>query len=171
MTRASVNGVSYYVPEEFVDNETLATQFPDWNVAKTAKATGVLRRHVAATDEYASDLAVASGEKFFREKAVEPADIDYLIVCTQTPDFYLPTTAVLVHHRLGLARSAGAVDVTLGCSGYVYSLGLAKALIESNQARNVLVITAETLSKVTNPGDKATIPIFGDAAATTGAAR
>lgn len=167
MTRASVNGVSYCVPANYVDNDLLADQFPDWNIAKTERSTGVLQRHRAAADEYASDLAVASGEKFFREKAIDPRDIDFLILCTQTPDFYLPTTAVLVHHRLGLAKSAGAVDVTLGCSGYVYSLGLAKSLIESGQAQNVLLITSETLSKLTNPGDKSTIPIFGDAAATT----
>jgi 3-oxoacyl-[acyl-carrier-protein] synthase-3 len=93
--------------------------------------------------------------------------VDYLIVCTQSPDFFMPTTACLVQDALGIPTDSGALDVRLGCSGYVYSLGLAKGLIETGQARSVLVITAETHTKLANPADKSTRPIFGDGAAAT----
>ena len=93
--------------------------------------------------------------------------IDFVILCTQSPDYYLPTTACIVQDRLGLPKTCGAIDVNLGCSGYVYGLGLAKGLIESGQAENVLLLTAETYSKHINPLDHATRPLFGDGAAAT----
>lgn len=167
MTNAHIASVSYLLPEASINNEELDARFPSWNVAKTAKTTGITTRHLARANQYTSDLAYAAAAEFLHTQGMNASEIEYLILCTQTPDFFLPTTAVLVHRRLGLPTSAGAVDVTLGCSGYVYSLGLAKALIESGQVSNVLVITADTLSKVTNPSDKSTVPLFGDAAAVT----
>jgi 3-oxoacyl-[acyl-carrier-protein] synthase-3 len=93
--------------------------------------------------------------------------VDYLLFCTQSPDYFLPTTACLVQDRLGLPTTTGAIDINQGCSGFVYGLGLAKGLIESGQAKNVLFITAETYSKFINPGDKSVRSLFGDAAAAT----
>jgi 3-oxoacyl-[acyl-carrier-protein] synthase-3 len=94
-------------------------------------------------------------------------DIDYLIICTQSPDHLLPSTACIVHENLKLSKWIGAIDINQGCSGYVFSLGVAKALIETKQARNVLLVTADTYSKHLNPIDHATRTIFGDAAAAT----
>jgi 3-oxoacyl-[acyl-carrier-protein] synthase-3 len=112
-------------------------------------------------------LGVAAARKLFLSGACCAEDIDYLLFCTQSPDYFLPTTACIMQDRLGIPRSAGALDFNLGCSGYIYGLGLAKGLIETGQAKNVLLITAETYSKFIHPGDKSVRTLFGDAAAAT----
>lgn len=91
--------------------------------------TGIAQRHIAGEDECASDLGVAAAQKLFEEHDVDPQNIDFLLFCTQTPDYPLPTTACLMQERLGLPTSAGAIDFNLGCSGFVYGLSLADGLI------------------------------------------
>lgn len=93
--------------------------------------------------------------------------VDFVILCTQSPDFFLPTTACLVHDNLGLNSDTGAVDINQGCSGYIYGLGLAKALVDSSQANNVLLLTADTYTKFLNESDKSVRTIFGDAGTAT----
>ena len=116
----------------------------------------------------AGDMAVKAAMNLFAGITYDGGGlIDFVILCTQSPDYYLPTTACIVQDRLGLPKTCGAIDVNLGCSGYVYGLGLAKGLIESGQAENVLLLTAETYSKHINPLDHATRPLFGDGAAAT----
>ena len=100
-------------------------------------------------------------------RACKPESIDYLLLCTQSPDYFLPTTACLIQDRLGIPNTAGALDFNLGCSGYIYGLGLAEGLISTGQASNVLLLTAETYSKFLHPCDRSTRTIFGDAAAAT----
>ena len=129
--------------------------------------TVVRQRHVAAREECVSDMAVAAGEKLFRQHAIDPGSIDFLLLCTQTPDYPLPTTACLVQDRLGLPTLVGALDFNLGCSGYVYGLSLADGLIRSGAARRVLLITAETYTKYIDHGDRSLRTIFGDGAAAT----
>jgi 3-oxoacyl-[acyl-carrier-protein] synthase-3 len=130
-----------------------------------AAKTGVYQRYVAAPGECASDLAVAAAEKLFTEFAIDRSTIDYVLLCTQTPDYPLPTTACLIQDRLGLRTDIGAVDFNLGCSGYVYGLSLAEGLIRSGAIRRCLLITAETYSKFIHPSDRSLRTIFGDAAA------
>jgi 3-oxoacyl-[acyl-carrier-protein] synthase III len=154
------------LPEAVLTNEQLAQQFPEWSVEKIAAKTGIHRRH-CAEDRCASDLAVDAAERLFERHADLRSRIDYLIHCTQTPDYLLPTTACCLQHRLGLATSCGALDINLGCSGYVYGLGLAAALIQSGQARNVLLLTADTYTRLIDPLDKSARTIFGDGAAAT----
>ena len=96
-----------------------------------------------------------------------PRRIDFLLLCTQTPDYPLPTTACLMQERLGLPTSVGALDFNLGCSGFVYGLALAEGLIRADAARRVLLITAETYSKYIHPDDRSLRTIFGDGAAAT----
>ena len=115
----------------------------------------------------ASDLGVAAAEKLFAEHQIDRETIDFLLFCTQTPDYPLPTTACLVQDRLRLPTSVGALDFNLGCSGFVYGLSLADGLIRSGAARRVLLITAETYSKYIHPEDRSLRTIFGDAAAAT----
>ncbi|WP_404431831.1 ketoacyl-ACP synthase III [Microbacterium lacus] len=164
---ARIAAVDYYLPESVLSNEDLAAQFPEWSVEKIASKTGIHRRHISGPDEFSSDLATAAGRRLFEGRDIDPASIEYLIVCTQSPDYYLPSTACIVQERLGLPTSTGATDITLGCSGYIYALGLAKGLIESGQVSNVLVITADTYTKFINPLDKSVRTIFGDGAAAT----
>lgn len=164
---ARISAIEYHLPDAVLDNEALSAEFPEWSVEKISAKTGIDRRHIAGPDEFSSDLATAAGRKLLDRLAVDPSTIDYLIVCTQSPDYYLPSTACIVQDALGLPTSAGATDITLGCSGYIYALGLAKGLIESGQVSNVLVITADTYSKFINPADKSVRTIFGDGAAAT----
>ncbi|HBY61775.1 MAG TPA: 3-oxoacyl-ACP synthase [Solibacterales bacterium] len=165
--KAAVRAIEYYLPEKVLSTEQLAAEFPEWSVAKIDGKTGIQCRHIAAEDECSSDLAVAAARRLFASGACRPEDVDYLLLCTQSPDYFLPTTACLVQERLGLPTGTGAVDFNQGCSGFIYGLGLAQGLIETGQAKNVLLLTAETYSKFIHPRDKSVRTIFGDAAAAT----
>lgn len=167
MLRAAIQYIEYHLPERVLTNEQLAHDFPEWSVEKIERKTGITRRHIAADDECASDLAVAAAEKLFSRASVQREDIDYVLFCTQAPDHFLPATACMIQERLGLPTTCGAVDVNQGCSGWVYSLGLAKGLIESGQAGSVLLLTGETYSKFLHEGDKSVRTLFGDAASAT----
>ncbi len=167
MTRAAICGIAYYLPEQVLTNEQLASEFPGWSAQKIEEKTGIRERHIAGETECASDLATAAGLELFSKGISTPEEIDYVLLCTQSPDYFLPTSACLVQERLRLRKDCGALDFNLGCSGYIYGLGLAKGLIETGQALNVLLLTAETYSKYIHPHDKSVRTIFGDAATAT----
>jgi 3-oxoacyl-[acyl-carrier-protein] synthase-3 len=162
-----ITGVEYHLPERVVTNDELELLFPEWPAQKIEEKLGIIERHIAADDETSGDLAVAAAEKLFAKEVCPREEIDYLIFCTQTPDYLLPTTACILQDRLKLPSKCGALDFNLGCSGYVYGLGLAKGLIETGQARNVLFLTGETYSKLMRQNDKSTRTLFGDAGAAT----
>jgi 3-oxoacyl-[acyl-carrier-protein] synthase III len=165
--QAAVRAIEYFLPPGVVSTETLAAQFPSWSVAKIDEKTGIRERHIAAPDQCSSDLAVAAAMKLFESGASRPDEIDFILLCTQSPDYFLPTTACLVQERLGIPTSAGALDFNLGCSGFVYGLGLCQGLVATGQARHILLLTAETYSKFIHPNDRGVRTIFGDAAAAT----
>ena len=167
MKYASVGPISVYLPELVEDNGFLASQFPKWDMELIGEKTGILARHIAAPGQCASDLGVAAAEKLFAEHDVDRNTIDFLLLCTQTPDYPLPTTACLMQDRLNLRTSIGALDFNLGCSGFVYGLSLADGLIRSGAAERVLLITSETYSKYIDPTDRSLRTIFGDGAAAT----
>ncbi len=167
MKFGSIGPISVHLPDLVEDNDLLAQRNPRWDMELIAKKTGVRKRHIAAEGECASDLGVAAAEKLFAQYGVDRGSIDFLLFCTQTPDIALPTTACLMQDRLGLPTTAGALDFNLGCSGFVYGLGLADGLIQSGAARRILFITAETYSKYIDPKDRSLRPIFGDGAAAT----
>jgi len=162
-----IKDIAYYLPEGVLTNEDLVLEFPEWTAEKVANKIGVNKRHICAEDEFASDLAVKAAEKLFTEGNIDRSEIDFLLYCTQSPDYILPTTACILQSQLNLRTSVGALDFNLGCSGFVYGLSLAKGLIAGGIAKNVLLITAETYSKHIHPKDKGNRTIFGDAAAAT----
>jgi 3-oxoacyl-[acyl-carrier-protein] synthase III len=164
---ARIAAIEYYLPERVLSTAGLSAEFPEWSVEKIDKKTGIQERHIAAPDECSSDLAVAAARKLFKSGACRPEDIEFVLLCTQSPDYFLPTTACLVQDRLGIPTTAGALDFNLGCSGYIYGLGLAEGLIATGQASKVLLLTAETYSKFLHPKDRSVRTIFGDAAAAT----
>jgi 3-oxoacyl-[acyl-carrier-protein] synthase III len=164
---AAIGPIAVHYPERVETNEDLQRAFPDWDLDLIYEKIGIASRHIAAADECASDLAVAAAQKLFSQFQIDPASIDFLLLCTQTPDYPLPTTACLLQSRLGLPISAGALDFNLGCSGFVYGLALADGLIRLGSCRRVLLITAETYSKYIDPTDRSLRTIFGDAAAAT----
>jgi len=164
---AYIKGISYYLPDRVVTNEELVKDFPEWSVEKVAGKIGVSERHLAAENETAADMAVKAAQKLFEEQHIAPADIDFVMLCTQSPDYFLPTSACIIQDKLGIPVRSGAIDFNLGWSGFVYGIALAKGLINSGIAKNVLVLTAETYSKYLHPKDKSNRTIFGDAAAAT----
>jgi 3-oxoacyl-[acyl-carrier-protein] synthase-3 len=109
-------------------------------------------------------MAVIACERLFENGCCEHEEIDFLIFCTQSPDYILPTSACLVHERLGLPKTCGAFDFNLGCSGYIYGLSLVKGLIETGIAKKILLITSDTYSRYINHNDRACRPLFGDGA-------
>lgn len=163
--KAFIKAISYYLPEKVLTNEDLVKEFPEWSVDKIANKIGVNERHVCDVNETAVDLAIKAGEKIFAEHPeISKEEIDFVILCTQSPDYFLPTSACIVQDKIGLRTNIGAFDFNLGCSGYVYGLSIAKGLIYGGIAGNVLLITSETYSKHMHPKDKGNRTIFGDAA-------
>lgn len=165
--KSYIKAISYYLPEKIVTNEQLVEEFPEWTVEKIADKVGVNQRHIAE-NETISDMAVKAAENLFSENPdINRDSIDFVLVCTQSPDYFLPSTACIVQNRLGLKKACGAFDFNLGCSGYEYGLATAKGYIAAGIASNILLITSEAYNKHIHPRDKGNRTIFGDAATAT----
>ncbi|PHS16973.1 MAG: 3-oxoacyl-ACP synthase [Blastopirellula sp.] len=167
MKYAAIGPIAVYLPEKIETNAQLQEENPSWDMNFIYTKTGISQRHIAEEDQCASDLGVLAAEKLFAENNIDRSSVDFLLFCTQTPDYPLPTTACLVQDRLGLPTNCGALDFNLGCSGFIYGLALADGLIRSGVAKRVLFITAETYSKYIAPDDRSIRTIFGDGAAAT----
>jgi 3-oxoacyl-[acyl-carrier-protein] synthase-3 len=151
-----------FVPERVMTNEDFA-RVVDTSDVWISQRTGMKERRIAERDQAASDLAVAAGRAALQDARLDPKDVDLVICATITADNTLPATACWVQDRLG-CKHAGAFDVTAACSGHLYGLSQARANILSGQARTVLVISAEVLSRITNYADRSTCVLFGDGA-------
>lgn len=162
---AYIKALSYYLPEKVITNEDLLKDFPEWSVDKVAAKVGVNSRHVAEKNETAGDLAEKAAIRLFKEYNIDPKSIDFLLLCTQSPDYFLPSTSCILQDKLGLRTDIGAFDYNLGCSGCIYGLAIAKGLIAAGIAQNILLLTAETYNKYLHPSDKSNRSIFGDGAA------
>lgn len=162
---AYIKGISYYLPEKVVTNAELVSEFPEWSVDKVAAKTGVDSRHVAGSEQTAGDMAEMAARRLFDEYGISPEEIDFLLLCTQSPDYFLPSTSCVLQSRLGIPESAGAFDFNLGCSGAIYGMAVAKGLIAGGIAGNVLLLTTETYNRYIHPSDKGNRSIFGDGAA------
>ena len=167
MKRAFIRAVEHYFPEATLTNEELVQRFPDWSPEKIEDKTGIRSRRVASRSELASDLAVAAAQRLLQSGACSVSEIDFVLLCTQSPDYALPSTSCLIQERLGILTTTGAFDFNLGCSGFVYGLSTAKGLIESGQAGNVLLLTSETYTKHLDADDISVRAVFGDGAAAT----
>ena len=164
---ARIAAIATHLPDGVLTNDQLAATFPDWPAAKILAKTGIRERRIARPDETAGDLAAAAAATLFTNGAIATDEVDFLILCTQAPDHILPTTACLLQDRLGLRTSIGALDINLGCSGYVYGLSLAAALIAAGMAQTLLLLTADTYSKYIHDLDKSVRTLFGDGATAT----
>ncbi len=156
---------SFYLPEVVLTNEKLVEIYPDWTVEKIFAKTGIAARHIARDGESALDLAEGAAKKLFALYSISPSSVDFLLLCTQSGEYKLPSSACLLQNLLGIPQTAGALAFDHGCSGFIYGLSLAKGLIAGGMAKNVLLVTAETYSKYITPEDKSTRTIFGDGAA------
>lgn len=164
---AYIKGISYYLPKKVVTNKEISSEFPEWTVEKIYTKLGIRKRHVVDKGETALDLGVNAARRLFEEYSFPKEDLEFLIFCTQSADYHLPTSACIIQEQLGLPKSIGAIDVNLGCSGWIYGIYLAKSLVSSGMATNVLVITSETYSIYLHNRDKGNRTIFGDGAAAT----
>lgn len=162
MPSARIIGTGSYLPPKVLTNadlEKLVDTSDEWILTRT----GIVERRIAPEEEATSDLALRAAQAALEAAGVDPADLDMILVATITPDMPFPSTACILQDRLG-ARRAGAVDLSAACSGFIYGLGMADGLIRAGTARTVLLLGAETLTKVVNWQDRNTCVLFGDGA-------
>lgn len=157
-----IAGVARHAPARIVTNEDFE-RWLDTSDEWITTRTGMKRRHWAADDEATSDLAIAAARGALAQAGLQADDIDCFIVATATPDYIFPATACIVAAKLGAVGKA-AFDVSIACSGFIYGLTVASGLVRSGVYRRIMLIGAETLSKITNKQDRATAILFGDGA-------
>lgn len=159
----AILGTGSYVPARVLTNDELSKMVEtsnDWIVTRT----GMLERRIAAQGEATSDLATNAGRAAIENAGLTPSDIDLLIVATITPDLPMPATATIVQHKLGLRPQVASFDLNAACSGFIYGVETASAMLASSRYRHALVIGAEKLSSVVDWQDRTTCVLFGDAA-------
>ena len=157
---AKIRAISSYLPAQIEYNEQIVDR-------RFIKKIGVQSRHVAAQNESAGDLAFNAAEKLFAEHNLDRHETDFILLCTQHPDYQMPHTAAHLQSRLELGKHVGTLDIALGCSGYVYGLAVAKSFIETGLARKILFLTSSVYTQYINVRDTSTRPLFGDGATAT----
>ena len=149
INKAYLKALSYYLPDKVVTNEELLKEFPEWSVDKVAAKVGVQSRHIAASEETAGDLAEKAARKLFEENNVDPKSIDFLLLCTQSPDYFLPSTSCILQNKLGLRTDIGAFDYNLGCSGCICFAEIGEFVLgtDGSGAENLIVKTGAARHK------------------------
>jgi 3-oxoacyl-[acyl-carrier-protein] synthase-3 len=162
---AYLHGVHYYLPETVRTNEDLVKLNPTWNADEIFRRTGIRQRHIAAPNETSGDMGVRAAENLLAEAGIDRQQIDVLIFCTQSADYYIPATACILQERLKLPTSCAAFDVSVGCSAFTYGLWMARSLIVGGSAKQVLLVTSDKMTQYCNVHDMVTAVVFGDGAA------
>jgi 3-oxoacyl-[acyl-carrier-protein] synthase III len=162
LSGVKIVGVGHHAPSRVVTNEDLE-QWLDTSDEWITTRTGMKRRHWASDAEATSDLAAAAGQMALDDAGLQATDVDCFIVCSVTPDYYFPATACIVAAQLG-AKDTAAFDISIACSGFIYGLTVASSMVRSGVYRRVMLIGAETLSKILNKDDRSTAILFGDGA-------
>lgn len=158
-----IAGLSAAVPENVIDNYQYTHHFSSEEVKEVVDKVGVKERRFAGEDTCASDLCFAAADRLLNEMEVDRTEIDVLIFVSQTPDYKMPATSVILQHRLRLTKKTMTFDINQGCSGFIYGLSMAYAMLHQESIRKVLLLDGETRSKVYSPRDRKTAFIFGDA--------
>lgn len=162
-----ITGLAAAVPSRQIDNLIPTPIFTADIAASVVDKTGIRYRRMADPGVCASDLCFAAADRLLNEMAVDRETVDAVILVTQTPDYRMPATALLLQHRLGLSKTAGAFDINLGCSGYVYGLSVAFSLAANPCLRRILLLNGETRTRAYSMKDRATGLLFGDAGTAT----
>lgn len=162
---SAIRAIAGALPDQVITNADLCDL--GWTAEEIEQKTGIAERHVAHARECASDFAVSAAESLLIKSQLCRDEVDFVVFCTQTPDYLLPATACIIQDRLGLPTTCGALDANLGCSGYVYGLALARAVIGVGFAHNVLLLTGDTYTRLIHPRDRSVRTLFGDAATAT----
>ena len=163
MAYAAFRSIGAYVPEKILTNEELS-HMVDTSDEWITKRTGIKERHIAAKDEFTSDLGAKAAQKALERSGIDKSEIDMVITATISPDYFcMPSTATVIATKLGI-KNATAFDISAACTGFIYVLAIAKAFIESGMKKNILIIGAEKLSAITDYSDRGTCILFGDGA-------
>lgn len=162
-----IEGIAAAVPSRLIDNLHYSEFFTEKEAKSIIKMTGIAQRRFADYETCSSDLCYLAAESLISQKGIDKYSIDACIMVTLTPDYRMPATAFLLHNRLGLKKGCLALDISLGCSGYVYGLSLAFSLLQQVNIRRVLLLNGETKSKTYGARDKSTSLLFGDGGAAT----
>lgn len=159
-----IKNIEYYLPSRIIDNDFLESEC---GIDKkfTVEKVGIKYRRIAEEDEPTSQMCYKAAKKLLDASGLTPKEIDFILVCTQNPDYKLPTTACIVQDMLGMEKTTMAFDVNLGCSGFIYSLEIAGNFIRTGAVKNAIIIMADQYSRIIDYKDKNTASIFGDAAA------
>ena len=163
----SIKKIEYVFASTEVNNDHFKNLFPEYDFERFEKKVGIKSRYRCNSDENILTLAKQSCEKLFIHSNVKKENIQFLILCTQSPEFNIPTNSCVLQKELGLSNSIGTFDYNLGCSGYIYGLSIAKGLINSGQVENVLLVTSETYSKYIHQEDLLNQLIFSDSSSAT----
>lgn len=162
---AKIKSIKFCFPKKVYDNNHIKLEHPSYDINNFEKKVGIRRRYLTNDFETGLDLAEKACNDLLKD--YPNLKLDFIIYCTQSPEYILPTTSCILQDRLNLSKNVGAIDYNLGCSGYIYGLKIANGLIKSGECDNVLLVTAETYSKFINKGDVVNKAIFGDAASAT----
>lgn len=163
MVKAKIIGLGSYVPKKVLTNkdfEKIVDTTDEWITTRT----GIKERRIADVNEFTSDMGYFAALEALKDANITAKDIDFILVATLSPDYLFPSTACLIQNKLG-ADNIPALDIQAACSGFIYALSLAKALVENKVYKNILIVASEKLSSVTNYKDRSTCILFGDAAA------
>jgi 3-oxoacyl-[acyl-carrier-protein] synthase-3 len=163
----TILGLAAVLPAGVLDNEQIAHRFGERAIASAVKMSGIQVRRVASCVQQASDLALTAAERLLQQMEFDRSLIDLLMFVSQTPDYKIPTTASVLHGKLGLRESCATFDVNQACSAYPYSLSIAHSMIASGIARYALIINADALTKLIHPLDRSLVVLHGDGAAAT----
>ena len=158
-----ITALSAAVPKRVINNYEYTEFFPADEVKEVVDKIGVFERRFTDTDTCSSDLCFAAAEKLLSDNNIDRSEIDLLVFISQTPDYRMPATSIILQHRLGLPNSTIAFDINLGCSAFIYGMSVVYAMMERSGLRKALILDGETRSKVYSPKDRRTAFIFGDA--------
>lgn len=165
--KAYIKGISYYLPKKVVTNEDIQKDFPNDDLSKVSKSIGIESRHLSENNETASDMAIKAAKKLFADYSIDKSKIDFVLFCSQSPDYHLPSTACIIQNELDIPTNCGAFDYDLGCSGFVYGLSIAKGFLLGGMCKNILLLTGDTIQMYINKEDKGNRMLFGEAATAT----
>ena len=157
-----ITALSGAVPRTVIDNYKYTQYFPEDQVREVVDKVGIYERRFADEKTCSSDLCFAAAEKLIADNGIDRSEIDLLIFISQTPDYRMPATSVLLQERLDLPNSTIAFDINLGCSAFIYGLSVAYSFMQCNNLRKALVLDGETRSKVYSPKDRRSAFLFGD---------
>lgn len=158
-----ITAMAAAVPKQIINNYEYTQHFPADQVKEVVDKVGIFERRFADENTCSSDLCFAAAEKLIADNNIDRSEIDLLIFISQTPDYRMPATSIILQHRLGLSGSCIAFDINLGCSAFMYGLSVAYGMMQGGHIRKALILDGETRSKVYSPRDRRSAFIFGDA--------